>query len=786
MDIFIDRRIERRKLLSEIQQQHVKSQVILISAPSGIGKSRLVDYVVNEYGYKIPYRVNIYESELSETVDGYFFRKITRLFSNNAEKFWGLKSFPWFVQHHDLVGTTLRVGIRHIAPSIGNEISQVKNTMRDVDSWLENNDHYLNLAKEYIISILDSLSERIVLTSIENVQGIDTVSLNYIVDVVDKSKNFLLFLEFTQPKSRLSEFDVCEKFREKGIEVSPYSLDKLPKEEILKEMSINKLYELISDTYDNSDGNLFKLRILWDTSESSLQSITYQETITASLEHLTEPERIILSSIELHQGLLSYDKLAELSSAVIINPEEKKSLKDHLDYLCKVGLLKSIGFDYMLAHDSIVSEIRNSKRFKRTIAFSINLWMKYYQLQDDSLEITKEQRFNNDKQVLFLALRKKDYAVFAEKLGKIDQLLQKFPISKLVLYLDTLIKQYEQEKSDSDYDQIIYRHCLFIFYQCGQFNQVIALGEERVEFFDSVAKICYIAALSSENQTKAETLLRKWFVKKETEQIELALQLVKIRLLRAKGDIKGCRRLWEMIDRNQSYNGSILKGDICRYVSLCVMDDYDLRINKQREAYKSYENNNRTYGKTASALILARDYCFLHLIDESRMWMENARKLLETSLYPRYQYYNNAGLLQLFSDSYNSAISYFDRALETCTNSDDIILIESNKLSGYILTNNHSAYVDDLFMHLYHEYQLHNHIVSDELLYNCYNYAIQGEHHEIVSDLQKSYDCLVDKIKNSKGVYFNLSSLLQYVDSRCLPVFVIDWDIDFYNVLNNS
>ena len=89
-------------------------------------------------------------------------------------------------------------------------------------------------------------------------------------------------------------------------------------------------------------------------------------------------------------------------------------------------------------------------------------------------------------------------------------------------------------------------------------------------------------------------------------------------------------------------------------------------------------------------------------------------------------------------------------------------------------------------MHLYHEYQLHNHIVSDELLYNCYNYAIQGEHHEIVSDLQKSYDCLVDKIKNPKGVYFNLSSLLQYVDSRCLPVFVIDWDIDFYSVLNNS
>ena len=212
MDIFIDRRIERRKLLSEIQQQHVKSQVILISAPSGIGKSRLVDYVVNESGYKIPYRVNIYESELSETVDGYFFKKITRLFSNNAEKFWGLKSFPWFVQHHDLVGTTLRVGIRHIAPSIGNEISQVKNTMRDVDSWLENNDHYLNLAKEYIISILDSLSERIVLASIENVQGIDTVSLNYIVDVVDKSKNFLLFLEFTQPKSRLSDSTVAINF----------------------------------------------------------------------------------------------------------------------------------------------------------------------------------------------------------------------------------------------------------------------------------------------------------------------------------------------------------------------------------------------------------------------------------------------------------------------------------------------------------------------------------------------------------------------------------------------
>lgn len=784
MDLFIDRCQERNILLRTIQEQCSDSHVLFLAAPSGIGKTRLVDYVVNEYGYRVPYRVKITKGEASETTDGFYFKKLVRLISKNAERYWKLRSFSQFCQMRDIPGAALRIGINSILPAIGKEIDHITNSMNKADAWMDDNTYYFDLSKEYVINILNSLSNLVVI-AMENFQCIDSYSMELLAHILKYSNNVLLFSEYTYSTYGTSVNKLCKTFQKNGIRTDAYRLNKLPKQEILNVLSNNKLYDMISSSYDDSNGNLFMLSLLLDKEDSNLQSLTYQDTIKDTLERLTKPEKIILSSIELHQGQMHCSELEKLDQIVPLLTKENKTVKDNLDNLCQEGLLiinKSI---YVLAHDSIVSEIKANTQFKQTYLISINAWINHYKQLDYSLELTEEQRLNCNKQILLLALRKEDCTLFVQELEKINSSLQAYPIASLVLFLTALIKQYEKDKTNSDWDTVVYRWCIYIYYQCGQFKHILDFDINTVQRLDDIAKTCYLAAMSSEEPVKAESILYTWFKKDENSEMNLALSLVKLRMLRAQGEIKKCKRLWNTLNKDNTYAQSKLKADIFRYVSLCETSDYNLRINKQKQAYKLYKKQNRTYGQIASSIIISRDLCFKQKLKESEKWLETAKKLMKATLYPRHQYYNNAGLLQLFNESYDSAINYFNRALEICTNSDDIILIESNKLSVFIITNNFSDTSDELFHRLFDEYFKCNKITNNELLYNCYNYANLKHLEREKQKLQRHYEKLVCEINNPQSDQHYQSNILKYVNGKCLPVFVIDWDIDYYNVLNS-
>jgi hypothetical protein len=784
MDLFIDRCQERNILLHTIKEPCANSHVLFLAAPSGIGKTRLVDYVINEYGYRVPYRVKITNGEASETTDGLYFKKLVRLISKNAEKYWKLRSFYQFCQMRDIPGTALRIGINSILPAIGKEIDHITNTMNEADAWMDDYTYYFDLAKEYVISILSSLSNLVVI-AMENFQCIDTYSMELLSHILKYSNNVFLFSEYTNSTYGTSVNKLCKTFQDNGIRTDAYSLNKLPKQEILNVLSNNKLFDIISSSYDDSNGNLFMLSLLLNNEDSNIQSLTYKDTIKDTLERLTKPEQIILSSIELHQGQMHCSELEKLDQIVPLLIQENKTIKDNLDYLCQEGLLiinKSI---CVLAHDSIVSEIKANTQFKQAYIISINAWINYYKQLDYSLELTEEQRLNCDKQVLLLALRKGDYTLFVQELERINRSLQAYPIASLVLFLTALIKQYEKDKINSDWDTVVYRWCIFIYYQCGQFKHILDFDIHTVQQLDDIAKTCYLAALSSEEPVKAESILYTWHKKNGNNQMNLALSLVKLRMLRAQGEIKKCKKLWNKLDKDNTYNQSLLKADVFRYVSLCETSDYNLRISKQKQAYKLYKKQNRTYGLIASSIILSRDLCYTQKLKESEKWLDIAKKQIKTSLYPRHQYYNNAGLLQLFNKSYDSAISYFNRALEICTNSDDIILIKSNKLSVSILTNTFSDTSDELFQRLFNEYFKCNNITDNELLYNCYNYANLRHLEREKQKLQRNYEKLVCEINNPQNDLHYQSNILKYVNGKCLPVFVIDWDIDYYNVLSS-
>lgn len=786
MNIFIDRNSERKAFLNLINDFKQRSRVVLLAAASGVGKSCLIDEVIRESNYIWRYRVEISGGDAVSASTGLYFKRFVRLFSEFAKEDIGLYTFEQYIHDVDAPNSILRSGINLLFPVVGHEMRHYESVSHNVSSWLEQNDYYYELALNYIRKIIATLNGRQIIFSIENAQGIDLESTRLITKLLEISSNILLFLEYTVNGDASSQNRLESSFKEAGIDYSAYSLNKLPKMEIMKAISTNRLYDIVSDSYDKSDGNLFKLRLLWEDERYTSHNIQYEEAIKTTLAHLNDTEMIILSSLEMHQGQIDRNALDELDQIIPTMPKTGNALNDSIEYLLDAGVMLLRNGYYLLAHDSIAKEIRESVRFKKPTVIAIDAWIKYYQRLNDSLEVTIESRLGNDRQIILLALRKSDYSLFVDELNAIAESLTKYPITQLVYYLDSLLRIYNDNKRDNSWDKIIFQKCLAVYYHCGQFKYIIELADYAdIGALDDISKVCFLAAVSSEDANKAEIMLQSSLALPETPKYQIIKQLLIIRIKRAKGEISKCKALWEKLKEQIEKSKTSLAADVFRYASICETKDYNLRVSNLKSAYELYRQDKRAYGEIATCLILSRDLFFLNKHGESKEWLEKAGKLLSNTLYPRYQYYNNAGLIHLFDEEYETAQNCFNRALRICTNSDDLVLIKLNKLCMHLLQNSFTEASDALFCSLSKENLYGDSVIADELLYNCYQYANTRSYKVEKEKLTKPFQRLMKDFDNPKSLNHYQRLILNQTEMKCLPIFIIDWDIDYYSVLGS-
>ena len=784
MDIFIDRSEEKKTFMSLINNYNHNSRVVLLYSASGIGKTSLIDKVIHEYGYTNRYRVEISEGDAYNSAEGIYFKRFLRLFSEYAEKDLRKYSFVQYIHNLDMPNGIIRGGVNQFIPVIGHEMRHFETVHHNVTSWLEQNDYYYESALDYIRRILASQEGQQVIFSIENAQGLDPLSTRLITNLLETTNSILLFLEYTITNSTYIPEKLEGSFTKAGIVTKSYTLNRLPKEEILRVIPINRLYEIVGDSYDNSDGNLFKLRLLWDEVRTTSNNILYENAIKSIMAHLNDDERIILSSVELHQGHLSDTVVNKLH--LILPDLSEQNVHTVLQFLLKSSILFFRNGYYVLAHDSISDEIKTDVRFNKVTVIAIDSWIKYYQRQNKYFEITNDIRLGNSRQIILMALRTRNYDIFAEELESISKALINYPISLLVNYLDSILKIYYDNKENSIWDKVIIQKCLSIYYQCGQFKQIIKLEVySDIKLLDNISKICFIAAVSSENAERADSILRSIHTIPPMPDYQITKKLLMLRIFRAKGELEQCKKIWNKLIKQVTKDESPFIADVYRYVTLCEMNDYKMRIANLKQAYNLYLHTGRTYGIIATCLALARDSFFIKQHDDSRAWLEKAQQLLSSTLYPRYQYYNNAGLLDMFDKDYGMALDNFNRALEICTNSDDLTLIKLNTLCVYLLQKQYTEVSDAIFDSMFKRCFATDSILSDELVYNCYQYADKRNLTEKKEQLTSKYNIVINSIHNSKSTNHYQEHLLDQTNNMCLPIFIIDWDIDYYSVLSN-
>lgn len=778
--IFINRKIEKKFFQEDITLARSKSRIVIISSPSGLGKSSLIDEVVkNKLNYDLDHRVKIKQSESEECDLGFFIKRIVKMLDINAlHDQAGYLRFHEFSLKKNLLEIIGEITIKKIFSSVGidNYLDHVKSTEDNIQEWLGNEFNLLLLGKEYIKYVLRG---RKLILAIENIQNIDNYSVQVLKEIIQSTNNAYLIFEYTTGIRYNFSIPELHDFFQAAADISEYTLSKLDKAEIIKNLGVKDdiIIGILNESYDTSDGNLFKLSLLLNDAKclKLRKELVYSETIKNLVNNFNNSIKAILIIIESHRNGISYTKLYELIATHLSDLINCREIDTSLRLLMDNYIIECTPIDIKLTHDSLFKELNKLDELKKIYIVVLRRMVAYYKEKNQE-KLSIEERINNYLYLISFYLKLNSFLDIIEILEQINDDLASFPIDTVLNYLNLIRATYDANKLDDEFDKEIIKWSVYIYFRCGYYKKIIdEISFSTIE--DIRVKLCYMAALSSESPQEAMNIIMS---NKEKDSIyNLGLKLVELRTLRSLRKKHDCYNLWMEYYENKVFNNSLWEGDFLRYSCLCIHNDLEFRIKRIKEAYNIFRTRNNSYGIIASCLTLMRDYLFMGNYKKANKWINEASYHIQKAVFPMYMFYNNQSVLGILAqDISGKVLLNLYRALEICTNSDDSIAIQSNLLCCCIIQKDKNSGVEfyqNLLVSLRKSYY-QNSSIFQSVVYNCYKYAKLIDDEENIPFLASHY---------SKLLTNNYPQVPSIVRSDFSPVLIVNWDIDYYTVLNN-
>lgn len=778
--IFINRKIEKKFFQEDITLARSKSRIVIISSPSGLGKSSLIDEVVkNKLNYDLDHRVKIKQSESEECDLGFFIKRIVKMLDINAlHDQAGYLRFHEFSLKKNLLEIIGEITIKKIFSSVGidNYLDHVKSTEDNIQEWLGNEFNLLLLGKEYIKYVLRG---RKLILAIENIQNIDNYSVQVLKEIIQSTNNAYLIFEYTTGIRYNFSIPELHDFFQAAADISEYTLSKLDKAEIIKTLGVKDdiIIGILNESYDTSDGNLFKLSLLLNDAKCLKlhKELVYSETIKNLVNNFNNSIKAILIIIESHRNGISYTKLYELIATHLSDLINCREIDTSLRLLMDNYIIECTPIDIKLTHDSLFKELNKLDELKKIYIVVLRRMAAYYKEKNQE-KLSIEERINNYLYLISFYLKLNSFLDIIEILEQINDDLASFPIDTVLNYLNLIRATYDANKLDDEFDKEIIKWSVYIYFRCGYYKKIIdEISFSTIE--DIRVKLCYIAALSSESPQEAMNIIMS---NKEKDSIyNLGLKLVELRTLRSLRKKHDCYNLWMEYYENKVFNNSLWEGDFLRYSCLCIHNDLEFRIKRIKEAYNIFRTRNNSYGIIASCLTLMRDYLFMGNYKKANKWINEASYHIQKAVFPMYMFYNNQSVLGILAqDISGKVLLNLYRALEICTNSDDSIAIQSNLLCCCIIQKDKNSGVEfyqNLLVSLRKSYY-QNSSIFQSVVYNCYKYAKLIDDEENIPFLASHY---------SKLLTNNYPQVPSIIRSDFFPVLIVNWDIDYYTVLNN-
>ncbi|MDB5122423.1 MAG: hypothetical protein JWP94_552 [Mucilaginibacter sp.] len=329
-----------------------------------------------------------------------------------------------------------------------------------------------------------------------------------------------------------------------------------------------------------------------------------------------------------------------------------------------------------------------------------------------------------------------------------------------------------------------------MYYQCGYFDKVVNIATP-ILLTDHTILLCFLASLSTISHSQVFEYLDDLTYSHEP-QLTLGLILVKIRTLRSADRLDECFDLWYEHYEKETFKNTFYEGGFFKYSSLVIHDDYDFRINCLKRAMALFDTENDKYGKIGAAIALSRDCAYIGNIEQCRQYLKQAEDLTNMTVFPRYTLYNNRAMLDVISDNISQITKDgLTNSLRICTNEGDRLIIQSNILVIAIIEHD-SIYGYTVYNKL-QKFVLSNFNKEDTIiqicLYNCYRYALMIEETDQADYLRGFLEKTVIKQDHQLWHYLlydgGENKYPTVIKKEYYPTFMIGWEIDYYNVLNN-
>lgn len=344
----LDRDSETSDVIEFINSSTLSNKIILLTGVSGVGKSGLVEKLSQSTLLKdVIISVKISKSSVDTIENQQYFNSLYKAITRYAKTKMFDKVFSPKQQGVRSFKNIFRILITAIKIRLGINENNLLAEPEEEESVIRK--------KEYISYILKSSN---IILDIENIQNIDTQSLEILKEIICESKYQTFIFEYTLTKDNYNHY---ENFYKELKEVNPliwcYKVEKMDffiaKQLIPQGININE--NDLKELYDKSEGNLMEIIL------ANEKNFTNSSNIDLKLKNLSKNEKYILYIIFLNDIPLLYDELATM---VIIESFDKiikdfEQLKNIIISLCDKKIL-SIDKNFVsIKHDSIIEMLQH-------------------------------------------------------------------------------------------------------------------------------------------------------------------------------------------------------------------------------------------------------------------------------------------------------------------------------------------------------------------------------------------------------------------------------------------
>lgn len=800
--MFINRVGELRLLQEYHSSQRDTSKYVTIIAPSGYGKSALVDKTFSKLDKFI--RIKVPKHSAIKNTPSLHIIELGRSLDISAQRGDSKQTLYDFLNEKgrligdvaaDILKNNKYVKSESASNAIRKKFSNKENLF--FDSALATN---YDKAKGDVYSyVKTTLYNKKYTIAVENIQDIDYESLQFLRELLSINRSIFIIGEYTLGSSnQIASNQLINYLSGPYIESDTLTLEKLDLNEIisaLKDYSI-AIVTLIKKNYNESSGNLYPLKfLLQEAKKEKLKFNDYKEIILESLKELTEIEKTILASIIAHSGKIEIDffeAFTENSNISGLLLFEKLGLNEILTRLKDKDLITISTHFIQVYHDSVIEEFQSAFLMKKYLLVSYQNWQLFYK------ELKRKSNYNfiSKSEIVSWEIY---FKIVLKDIGGLNNLLEE--IYDMALYSSSprrAIRHLQNIKhlfvDHSVLDEVkihIDLKIIQIFYRLNCFEEVIEISSQYVS--EPLILLFHASSLALIGKAKkAIKICTNLIDDDECSDYTLVAYIIRIAAYRSSNKYEECEQEWLRLYKLNIFKNRKIEALFYQSSDLALMNNNELRIKYLKKAIDLFQNTNQLLSEvwTRNALVQHLGYDGkLKIAEEELLKCEGK---LSSIMPNNYVIVNNQCVLSMqkgLCDS--STVNRLENAGGRCDTILDKFIIWNNLLVANSMIQNidqteeiirvieqitYNKEVEDYdlqriaLFNIYIHYQKYNDA-------NAKSYLQAAQNLPILGDKEFWYRKLYDQ--NDKSDDFRLT--LDYY-----PVYISSWSFNFDNLLMNS